>query len=101
MARLELTFAAQHPTAAGHFPGNPIIPGALLLAEVLHLIGVREGSALQAGRIKTAKFLYPVRPGETVIIDYAHSAAGLLQFECAVGSNKVLIGSAAHAPAGT
>ena len=32
MNKLTLQIAADHPTGAGHFPGNPIIPGALLLA---------------------------------------------------------------------
>ncbi|MES1980938.1 MAG: hypothetical protein V4443_00545 [Pseudomonadota bacterium] len=99
MPRLEWIYAPQHPTAAGHFPGNPIIPGALLLAEVLHAITADHGGAMQAGQIKAAKFLHPVRPGDTVIIDYVRTAGGMLQFECAVGQNKVLTGSAHAADA--
>ncbi len=38
MAALMLQFAASHPCGAGHFPGNPVIPGALLLDEVLNRI---------------------------------------------------------------
>lgn len=94
MARLELTFAVQHPTAAGHFPGNPVIPGALLLAEVLHAIAASEGSSLNAGQVKAAKFLHPVQPGDTVTIDYARTASGTIQFECAVTEKIVLTGSA-------
>lgn len=94
MTRLELAFTADHPTAAGHFPGNPIIPGALLLAEVLHCIAAREGLALHAGQIKVAKFLHPVRPGDTVIIDYARTSSGSIQLDCSVGKNKVMTGTA-------
>jgi len=35
---LKVCFSADHPVAAGHFPGNPIIPGAMLLDEVLQAI---------------------------------------------------------------
>ena len=94
MARLELTFAVQHPTAAGHFPGNPIIPGALLLAEVLHTIAASEGGSLSAGQVKAAKFLHPVQPGDTVTIDYMRTASGTIQFECAVAEKTVMTGSA-------
>ncbi len=71
----------------------------LLLAEVLHAITADHGGAMQAGQIKAAKFLHPVRPGDTVIIDYVRTAGGMLQFECAVGQNKVLTGSAHAADA--
>ena len=94
MARLELTFAVQHPTAAGHFPGNPVIPGALLLAEVLHTIAASEGGSLSAGQVKAAKFLHPVQPGYTVTIDYVRTASGTIQFECAVAEKTVMTGSA-------
>ncbi|MDO8414485.1 MAG: hypothetical protein Q7S51_11935, partial [Gallionellaceae bacterium] len=56
-------FAVDHPTAAGHFPGNPIIPGALLLSEVLHAIATGLTLDLSVCHIKSAKFFHPVSPG--------------------------------------
>lgn len=92
MAKLTLQFAADYPTGAGHFPGNPIIPGALLLAEVLRCIERAEGVRYQSCNVKNAKFLHPARPGETVEIDYARSAQGSITFDCVVAGNKVLSG---------
>jgi 3-hydroxymyristoyl/3-hydroxydecanoyl-(acyl carrier protein) dehydratase len=92
MSKLILKFAADHPTGAGHFPGNPIIPGALLLAEVLRCIEQAEGVRFSSCNVKTAKFLAPARPGDTVEIDYARSAQGTLEFQCSVGSSKVMSG---------
>lgn len=75
----EMRFAIDHPTAAGHFPGNPIIPGAVLLDEVL--------SALAAGgagacRIRSAKFHQPVRPGDRLLIRWEVPSPGQAKFEC-------------------
>lgn len=63
MKKISVNFAADHPTAAGHFPGNPIIPGALLLAEVLHSIAQAEGLVVNACNVKAAKFLFLRVPG--------------------------------------
>lgn len=92
MNELTLHLAADHPTADGHFPGNPIIPGALLLAEVLRCIEQAEGVRYTSCNVKTAKFLHPARPGDTVTIEYARSALGTIEFQCAVGGTRVLTG---------
>jgi 3-hydroxymyristoyl/3-hydroxydecanoyl-(acyl carrier protein) dehydratase len=92
MSKLTLPLAAEHPTAAGHFPGNPIIPGALLLAEVLRCIEKAEGACFMSCNVKAAKFLHPARPGDLVEIEYARSALGTIEFQCSVGGIKVLTG---------
>ncbi len=92
MNRLTLQIAANHPTGAGHFPGNPIIPGALLLAEVLRCIEQAEKARFASCTVKAAKFLHPARPGDTVEIEYARSAQGTIEFQCAVAGTKVLSG---------
>jgi acyl-coenzyme A synthetase/AMP-(fatty) acid ligase len=60
--RARLHFAASHPAFAGHFPGAPMVPGALLLAEALAALGMA-GAGLE---IASAKFLHPVGPGSDV-----------------------------------
>ena len=92
MNRLTFIFPANHPTAAGHFPGDPIIPGALLLAEVLRCIEQSEGKSFASCNVKAAKFLHPARPGDMVDIEYARSARGTIEFKCAVGGTTVLSG---------
>lgn len=93
MNKLTLQFAADHPTSAGHFPGNPIIPGALLLAEVVRRIEQAEGTHFASCNVKAAKFLHPARPGDGVDIEYARSAAGTIEFQCEVAGNRVLTGA--------
>lgn len=76
---LKVRFSADHPTAAGHFPGNPIIPGAVLLNEVLQAMGAAAGDR---SVIRSAKFLQPVRPGDAVVIRWEPDSNGQARFEC-------------------
>ncbi|MEP6877005.1 MAG: CoA ligase, partial [Burkholderiales bacterium] len=71
MHNVALHIAADHPAFAGHFPGQPLLPGVSLLAEVLE--AVLDDSLLAAlvgpaPRIGAAKFLAPVRPGAQLVI---------------------------------
>jgi 3-hydroxyacyl-[acyl-carrier-protein] dehydratase len=79
----EIRFGLDHPTAAGHFPGNPIIPGAVLLDEAIDAIA-GAGSPADAIVIRSAKFFQPVRPGEAVHIRWRSRADGQIAFECRV-----------------
>lgn len=101
MTSLVLQFAANHPCGAGHFPGNPVIPGALLLDEVLACIATDLNIGGLAWRVKSAKFPQPVRPGDTVCINYTCAAGGEIRFECTVSNSKVMSGIASNLPAAT
>jgi 3-hydroxyacyl-[acyl-carrier-protein] dehydratase len=76
----ELDFADDHPTASGHFPGNPIIPGALLLDEVVATIAGDDYDG--AVMIRAAKFLKTIRPGERINLRWQTLGSGALKFEC-------------------
>jgi 3-hydroxymyristoyl/3-hydroxydecanoyl-(acyl carrier protein) dehydratase len=93
MNKLTLLLATDHPTAAGHFPGNPIIPGALLLAEVLRCIEQAQKLRFVSCNVKSAKFHHPARPGDRVEIEYSYSAQGVIEFQCAVEGARVLSGA--------
>ncbi len=93
MGKGTLHIAPDHPTASGHFPGNPIIPGALLLAEVVHLIGTQLGQCLGPCAVKNAKFFHPARPGDTLEVEFSLSPRGDVSFQCNVGETKVLAGT--------
>lgn len=98
MTELTLGFSANHPCGAGHFPGNPIIPGALLLDEVLARIGANLAINGAAWHVKSAKFPLPVRPGDVVHINYTQAPNGEIRFACTVSGNNVLSGIASNHP---
>jgi 3-hydroxymyristoyl/3-hydroxydecanoyl-(acyl carrier protein) dehydratase len=58
-----LRIDASHPSLAGHFPGNPVVPGVVLLDEVLAAIR-RQQPAFTVAALPTVKFLSPLLPDE-------------------------------------
>jgi 3-hydroxyacyl-[acyl-carrier-protein] dehydratase len=89
--RVERVFQADHPASRGHFEGNPIIPGALLLSETILAIEPAVAAGLPLV-VTSAKFLHPARPGDRVEIEFSRGARGEVRFTCAVGGTTVLTG---------
>ena len=68
-----LSFPAGHPALPGHFPGNPIVPGALILGEVLRAAARQQ----RITGVAAAKFLAPLRPDTPFHIELSPVADGL------------------------
>jgi len=68
------------------------MPGAVLLSEALRAIESGAGADLSACRVKHAKFLAPVRPGDRVTIEYSDAGDGAVRFSCSVLGKAVLRG---------
>ena len=85
--------AAGHPAFAGHFPGRPLLPGVLLLAEVMEAARAEPALAgrLDACSLQAAKFLAPVRPGSTLSLALQWDDSGL-RFEAHAGGRLVAKG---------
>jgi 3-hydroxyacyl-[acyl-carrier-protein] dehydratase len=79
---IELPVAADHPAYAGHFPGQPILPGVVLLDAALHAIAAKLGLTPGSAQIRAAKFLSPVRPGETLQLHFTDS--GKTAYACEI-----------------
>jgi 3-hydroxyacyl-[acyl-carrier-protein] dehydratase len=89
---LERDFPRGHAAAQGHFPGNPIIPGAYLLSEILRAMGDRLERRLYPCVIAYAKFVRPVRPGDRMSIEFSEVAEKRIKFSCSVGRVEVVTG---------
>jgi len=90
---LPLLIPADHPAYAGHFPGQPILPGVVLLDAALHALAEVHGNPAATGQIKSAKFLSPVLPGEPLMLHYTASAAGGFRFELRSDARAVASGA--------
>jgi 3-hydroxyacyl-[acyl-carrier-protein] dehydratase len=94
LAVARLSFRRDHPAAQGHFPGNPVIPAAVLLGEALRAVEAGLGVSLPFSRIRSAKFFAPVRPGDRVVVEYYRSGSDI-RFACAVEGKAVAKGDVA------
>ncbi len=96
---IERVLQLDHPASQGHFPGNPIIPGAVLLDVTLQAIEAGLDAGPAPFRIRSAKFPHPARPGDRILIRYTRTPGGEIRFTCAVGETPVLTGQVTwHAP---
>jgi len=89
----EIIVAAGHPAAQGHFPGNPIIPGAVLLDEVLGAICASQNRADAGFEILSVKFLRPVRPGSRLTLRWENGASGQIKFQCLLADQPAVSGT--------
>jgi 3-hydroxyacyl-[acyl-carrier-protein] dehydratase len=51
-----------HPALPGHFPGIPIVPGVVVLDQVLRAAEARLGRPLRIAGLSHVKFLSPLPP---------------------------------------
>lgn len=64
MPRVEFSFsvAPDHRSLPGHFPGNPIVPGVLLLDHLIQALEQATGQRLS--HLRQVKFISALLPGE-------------------------------------
>lgn len=66
-----------HPALAGHFPGNPIVPGVVVLERLAAALRTWRGARVER---LDAKFVQPLRPGEAATIAL-HDDSARVRFE--------------------
>lgn len=77
--------------AAGHFPGDPLMPGAKLLDAVILTLQQAGILGHHGCSIAQAKFTAPVRPGDQVIVGWV-VAGERIRFDCEVAGKPVASG---------
>jgi 3-hydroxyacyl-[acyl-carrier-protein] dehydratase len=86
-AKLELELNASHPIFAGHFPSQPVVPGACLLQMVKEIMQTILDSNLQLIKAHQLKFMSPIDPNKS---NGLHAV-----FEYTVAENKEVTVAAA------
>jgi 3-hydroxyacyl-[acyl-carrier-protein] dehydratase len=90
-AMARTSFDSEDPMFAGHFPGNPIVPGVILTEALAQTAGIAAASGYPENArpvfllsaIRTMKFLQAARPGQEIDLRAEKMAAteALLQFK--------------------
>ena len=89
---LPLLIPTDHPAYVGHFPGQPILPGVVVLDQALRAVASREGLPLAFTTIRSAKFPNPVGVGEALRLNYVATAGAVFRFEVLAGERLVASG---------
>ena len=69
-----------HPCLEGHFPGNPVVPGTIILQNILKALA-EKWPAARVSKVVAAKFLAPLKPGEQYSMRITRQP-GIVHFEC-------------------
>lgn len=88
MAEESLVIDPDHPSLAGHFPGRPIVPGAVLLDHALAFAARTTGRRI-AG-VRSAKFRSPLEPGVSCRLRLAERSNGAIEVTCLAAGATVL-----------
>lgn len=70
-----------HPALPGHFPGQPIVPGVVILDQVRQQLALTHPGQQVTG-IKKLKFLERLNPGEPFTIEFSSIKPGSVRFLC-------------------
>lgn len=74
---------ADHPSLPGHFPGAPLVPGVVILDEVVAALNEWRHDSELSG-IRSVKFLAPLKPEQPFTISFFATSedAGEISFCC-------------------
>ncbi len=96
--RLRDEISALHPALAGHFPGDPIVPGVVVLRRVCRAVTRERGGTVVA--VPVVKFHLPLRPAEPFDIDLAPAGGDRYRFRVVRGNTLIAAGSVQVGTAG-
>lgn len=91
--RTSFAIPAGHGCFDGHFPGQPIVPAVVLLAEVFAAVEAATGQPANAWMLSSAKFLTPATPGDALTLEHEEAAGGARRFHVRSGSTLVASGT--------
>lgn len=71
---MQFTIQPDHPSLPGHFPGNPVVPGVVVMDRVLDAIETECGVHVGALRLPQVKFMQPLLPGQAAVVSLEGAA---------------------------
>ena len=85
------TISASHPSLEGHFPNNPIVPGVVILDEVINIVKKLKPE-LTITSIPMVKFTHPLLAGQHVSVEIKEKSDTAISFNCTHNETKLVTG---------
>jgi 3-hydroxymyristoyl/3-hydroxydecanoyl-(acyl carrier protein) dehydratase len=85
------TIQATHPSLKGHFPNNPIVPGVVILDEVINIIKELK-QELTVTAIPMVKFTHPLLAEQQVTVEIKEKNETAISFNCSHNEIKLVTG---------
>ncbi|WP_067561927.1 hypothetical protein [Halofilum ochraceum] len=87
----EVVIGSDHPALPGHFPGQPVVPAAVILSRVIDAVRDSWPDTRVTG-IRKAKFVQRVAPDEPFRIELDAPTGDSLKFVCRTADTIVVQG---------
>lgn len=85
---------SNHPSLKGHFPNNPIVPGVVILDEVINIVKAFKPD-FTVDAIPMVKFTHPLLPEQQVTVEIIEKNNTTINFNCSFNEIKLATGQLA------
>lgn len=85
------TIKSNHPSLKGHFPNNPVVPGVVILDEVINIIKATKPD-FTITAIPMVKFIQPLLPEQKVFVEIYEKNDTSVNFNCSFNKVKLATG---------
>ena len=89
--KYSFTIQATHPSLKGHFPNNPIVPGVVILDEVINIVKDLKPD-LTVTAIPMVKFTHPLQADQQVTVEIKEKSDTAISFNCSHNEIKLVSG---------
>jgi len=85
------TIQATHPSLEGHFPNNPIVPGVVIIDEVINILKNLKPE-LTVTAIPMVKFTHPLLAEQQVAVELKEKSDTAISFSCSHNKIQLVTG---------
>lgn len=85
------TINPDHPALPGHFPGNPVVPGVVVIEHLLAALAQAHPGRTCTG-VRRMKFLRLLRPGETALVSFGEPKPDSITIKASVAGEPLIDG---------